>query len=82
MPQYMRGPVAADDREFVALGETEFRQPGRKRKHFLAHLRPGPFLPNPKRLLAHRRPVRKLRGVAQQEFGESVGLRLLVLCSH
>ena len=60
--------VVADDGHDVAALEAQLAQADGERAHLVAHLRPGPRLPDAEILVAHRRPVGVLGGVAQQQL--------------
>ena len=60
--------VVADNGHDVAALEPQFAQANGKCAHLVAHLRPGPRLPDAEILVAHRRPVRVLHGIAQQQL--------------
>src|SRR5437773_7406101 len=78
------GTVVADDRQPLAPLESERGEPEREVAHLVVVLAPGPRLPDAAVLLADRRPVAKVAGVALQpsrERGLSHGsLRRLGSC--
>ena len=76
-------PVIADDRHLVAARQAEPGEAHGERGDLVAHLGPGPDLPDAQVLLAHGRAIGETPGVTQQQLGECVfGCRAVRHRSH
>ena len=65
-------PVVADDGQVVAALETELRKAAGECPHAHGNFRPGQGLPDPQILFTHRRSVRAITRVIEQQARESM----------
>ena len=65
-------PIVADDGQVVAAPETEFREAAGERPHAVGDFGPGQGLPDSQVLLAHRRSVRTIPRVIEQQAREGM----------
>ena len=64
--------VAPDDGVVVAALEPQFGEPDREREHLVAHLLPGPGLPDAEVLVPHGRAAAAHGGVADEQLGKGI----------